>query len=84
MQSRFSDRRIDAARWIADASSCLTIINNGATPDRLLGGSSDAAAKVGVHEMASNGGVTTMRAVDGGLALAPGATVTSAPGGYHT
>jgi copper(I)-binding protein len=65
------------------ASGYLTITNNGATPDRLLGGSSDAAAKVDVHEMASNGGVMTMRALDGGLALAPGATVTLAPGGYH-
>jgi copper(I)-binding protein len=65
------------------ASGYLTIANKGTTPDRLLGGSSDAAAKVDVHEMASNGGVMTMRAVEGGLALAPGATVTLAPGGYH-
>lgn len=39
------------------ASGYLTIANKGAAPDRLLGGSSDAAAKVDVHEMASNGGV---------------------------
>jgi hypothetical protein len=38
------------------ASGYLTIANKGAAPDRLLGGSSDAAAKVDVHEMASNGG----------------------------
>ena len=65
------------------ASGYLTIANKGTTPDRLLGGSSDAAAKVDVHEMASNGGVMTMRALDDGLALPPGATVTLAPGGYH-
>ncbi len=65
------------------ASGYLTIANKGTTPDRLLGGSTDAAAKVDVHEMASNGGVMTMRALDDGLALAPGATVTLAPGGYH-
>ena len=65
------------------ASGYLTIANKGATPDRLLGGSSDAVAKVDVHEMASNGGVMTMRALDDGLALPPGATVTLAPGGYH-
>jgi copper(I)-binding protein len=52
------------------ASGYLTITNNGAAPDRLLGGSSEAAAKVDVHEMASNGGVMTMRTVDDGLALA--------------
>jgi periplasmic copper chaperone A len=65
------------------ASGYLTIANRGTTPDRLLGASSNAAAKVDVHEMASNGGVMTMRALDDGLALAPGATVTLAPGGYH-
>lgn len=65
------------------ASGYLTIANKGTTPDRLLGGSSDAAAKVDIHEMASNGGVMTMRTLDDGVALAPGATVTLAPGGYH-
>jgi copper(I)-binding protein len=65
------------------ASGYLTISNNGAALDRLLGGSSDAAAKVEVHEMASNGGVMTMREVAAGLALARGATVTLAPGAYH-
>jgi hypothetical protein len=65
------------------ASGYLTIANKGAAPDRLLGGSSDFAAKVEVHEMASNGGVMTMREVAAGLALAPGATVTLAPGAYH-
>ncbi len=65
------------------ASGYLTITNNGTAADRLLGGSSDVAAKVDVHEMASNGGVMTMRTVGDGLPLAPGATVTLAPGGYH-
>jgi hypothetical protein len=65
------------------ASGYLTIANKGTAPDRLLGGSSEAATKVDVHEMASNGGVMTMRALDDGLALAPGATVTLAPGGFH-
>jgi periplasmic copper chaperone A len=65
------------------ASGYLTIANKGTTPDRLLGGSSDAAAKVDIHEMSSDGGVMTMRLIDSGLALAPGATVTLAPGGYH-
>ena len=65
------------------ASGYLTITNSGTAPDRLLGGSSEVSAKIDIHEMASNGGVMTMRAVDGGLALAPGATVTLAPGGFH-
>ena len=39
----------------------LTIENKGATPDKLIGGSSPAAAKVEVHEMTMNNGVMTMR-----------------------
>jgi len=52
-------------------------------PDRLLGGSSETASRIDIHEMASDGGVITMRALDNGLALPPGATVTLAPGGDH-
>lgn len=65
------------------ASGYLTIENKGTSPDRLLGGSSDTAAKVDVHEMATKDGVMTMRQLDEGLPIAPGATVTLAPNGYH-
>src|SRR5262249_48663215 len=65
------------------ASGYLTIENKGTGPDRLLGGSSDAAAKVEVHEMANKDGVMTMRQLEGGLPIAPGATVKLAPSGYH-
>ena len=65
------------------ASGYLTIENKGTAPDRLLGGSSDAAAKVDVHEMATKDGVMTMRALEDGLAIAPGTTVKLTPGGYH-
>jgi len=65
------------------AGGYLTIENKGSTPDRLFGGSTDVAGKVDVHEMAMNGGVMTMRALDGGLPLPPGATVTLAPSRYH-
>jgi periplasmic copper chaperone A len=61
----------------------LTIENRGSTPDRLIGGSADAAAKVQVHEMAMNGGVMTMRRLDSGLVIEPGKTVKLAPGGLH-
>ena len=61
----------------------LTIENKGATPDKLIGGSTPAAAKVEVHEMAMNNGVMTMRPVKGGLSIPPGQSVTLAPGGYH-
>jgi copper(I)-binding protein len=61
----------------------LTIENKGSAPDRLIGGSSDVAGNVQVHEMAMNNGVMTMRPLDKGLAIEPGKTVKLAPGGYH-
>ena len=61
----------------------LTIENKGASPDRLLGGSTDAAAKIEVHEMAMANGVMTMRALDAGLAIPPGKSVTLGTGGDH-
>jgi copper(I)-binding protein len=61
----------------------LTIENKGATPDRLIGGSADIAAKVQVHEMTMADGVMKMRPVEGGLTIAPGKTVKLAPSGYH-
>lgn len=61
----------------------LTIENKGTAPDRLVGGLSDVAAKVELHEMNMANGVMTMRPVDGGLEIAPGKTVALAPGGYH-
>ena len=65
------------------ASGYLTITNNGPAADRLIDGSSDAAAKVEMHEMATKDGVMTMREVKDGLPVAPGATVKLAPGGFH-
>ena len=61
----------------------LTIENKGAAPDKLMGASSPAAGKIEVHETAMNNGVATMRPVKGGLSIAPGQSVTLAPGGYH-
>lgn len=61
----------------------LTIQNRGATPDKLIGGSSSAAAEVEVHEMTMKGGVMTMRPVKNGLSIPPGKSITFSPGGYH-
>jgi len=47
----------------------LTIENN--TPDRLLSGSADIAAKVQVHQMSMNNRVMSMRPADGGLVIEP-------------
>ena len=60
----------------------MVIMNHGADPDRLVGGSS-SAGPVEVHEMAMKNGVMTMRPVSGGLQIDPGKSVALAPGGYH-
>ncbi len=60
----------------------LTILNNGATPDRLTGGTADFAT-VEVHEMKKAGGVMQMRELKGGLNIPAHGSVGLAPGGYH-
>lgn len=61
----------------------VTIENKGSAPDRLIGGSTEVAAKLEVHEMAMKDGVMKMRPLDNGLTIDPGKTVKLAPGGYH-
>src|SRR6516164_3479072 len=61
----------------------LTIENKGTSPDTLIGGSTDVAGGVQVHEMSMDGGVMKMRPVENGLTIEPGKTVKLAPGGYH-
>jgi copper(I)-binding protein len=61
----------------------LEIKNTGTTPDRLIGGSSEIAGRLEIHVMSMNGGVMTMRPLEGGLEIAPGKSVKLAPSGYH-
>jgi len=61
----------------------MTIKNTGSTPDRLIGGSADVAAKFEVHEMKMESGVAKMRPVQGGLEIKPGETVELKPGSLH-
>ncbi|WP_315763461.1 DUF1775 domain-containing protein [Bradyrhizobium sp. SZCCHNS2005] len=61
----------------------LTITNAGPEPDRLIAVSSDLADAAEIHEMVTHDGVMTMRSLGQGLAIAPGQTVTLAPGGIH-
>ncbi len=60
----------------------LTLTNTGRAPDRLLGGTSPAAATVAPHHMATDRGVMIMRKLDG-VALPPGGRVVFKPGGDH-
>lgn len=61
----------------------LSIENTGTTPDRLVSVSAPFAGKTEIHEMATTNGVMTMRPLDSGVAIAPGAKVEFKPGGYH-
>jgi periplasmic copper chaperone A len=61
----------------------MKITNSGAAPDRLVGGSTDAANRFEVHEMSMDNGVMKMRPVSTGLEIKPGQTVELKPGGYH-
>lgn len=65
------------------AGGFMTLRNTGTQADRLVSLRSDAAAEVQVHEMRHDGGVMRMRRLADGLEIAPNATVSLAPGGYH-
>lgn len=59
------------------------ITNAGAEPDVLLGGSSDAAERVEVHETTiGEDGVASMRKLDS-VEIAPGKSIELKPGGMH-
>ncbi len=60
----------------------FTVRNDGATPDRLTGGTADFAT-VEFHEMKSEDGVMKMRELSSGLNIPAHATIRFAPGGYH-
>lgn len=65
------------------AGGYLTIQNSGAAPDRLIGGASDIAGRLEIHEMAVKDGIMTMRPLTSGLEVAPGGKAELKPGGYH-
>lgn len=65
------------------AGGFMKITNTGKESDRLVGGSSDVAKIFEVHEMAMEGGMMKMRALDKGLEIKPGETIMLKPGSYH-
>ena len=65
------------------AGGYMKITNNGSAPDRLVGGSTDAAKRFEIHEMKMDGGVMKMRELKDGLEIPPGATVELKPDSYH-
>ena len=61
----------------------MTIDNKSGTADRLIGASSDVAAKTQIHEMKVENGVMQMREIAGGLPIPANGSVVLKPGGYH-
>jgi copper(I)-binding protein len=61
----------------------MKITNKGSTPDRLIGGSSEAAPKFEVHETTTEHGVAKMRLLERGIEIKPGETVELKPGSFH-
>ena len=66
----------------ANGAAYLTITNTGATADRLIAASGDVSKTAQLHNHINEGGVMKMRPV-AAIEVAPGQTVTLAPGGYH-
>jgi periplasmic copper chaperone A len=60
----------------------FTVRNDGATPDRLTGGTADFA-NVEIHQAKTEDGVMKMSPLPNGLNLPAHSTVRLAPGGYH-
>lgn len=59
-----------------------TIVNAGASTDRLVAASSPASARMEVHEMKMEGNVMNMREVKG-IDVPAGGRIELKPGGYH-
>ncbi len=61
----------------------FTVTNKGKEADRLLGGETNVAEKVEIHETQAEGGIMKMRALPEGIEIKPGETVTLKPGAIH-
>ena len=80
----FSEMQLRATvAGMPSSAAYLKITNNGVSDDRLISAKAAIAQRVEIHSMEMDNGVMRMRAVDGGLAIAAGESVTLAPGGLH-
>ena len=80
----FSEMQLRATvAGMPSSAAYLKIMNKGVLDDRLIAAKSAIAKHVEIHSMELDQGVMRMRAVDGGLAIAAGESVTLAPGGLH-
>jgi periplasmic copper chaperone A len=65
------------------AGAYMTIRNTGTEADRLVGGSTAAAARFEIHQMTMDKGVMKMRPVEGGLEIKAGQAVELKPSSFH-
>ena len=65
------------------AAGYMKISNSGSTDDRLIGGSSEIAGKLEIHEMAMENNVMKMRPLKDGLEIKAGQSVELKPGSFH-
>ncbi|WP_424137712.1 copper chaperone PCu(A)C [Roseomonas chloroacetimidivorans] len=65
------------------AAAYMTLRNTGAAAERLVSAHSPLARAVEFHQTSTQGGVSRMRPLEGGLVLAPGDIVRLEPGGIH-
>ena len=80
----FSEMQLRATvAGMPSSAAYLKITNNGVSDDRLIAVKAAIAQRVEIHSMEMDNGVMRMRAVDGGLAIAAGDSVTLVPGGLH-
>ena len=80
----FSEMQLRATvAGMSSSAAYLKITNNSVSDDRLIAAKATIAQRVEIHSMELDQGVMRMRAVDGGLAIAAGDSVTLAPGGLH-
>ena len=61
----------------------MTVTNTGKTADTLKAVEVPLAKKAEIHKTSMANGIMSMQRLDAGLPLAPGESVSFAPGGYH-
>ena len=80
----FSDVQLRAtAAGMSNSALYLKITNNSNSDDQLIAARAAMAQRVEIHSMEMDNGVMRMRAINGGLFIAAGESVTLAPGGLH-
>ena len=80
----FSDVRLRATTaGMPSSAAYLKITNNGISNDQLIAARAAIAKRIEIHSMEMDNGVMRMRAINSGLSIAAGDSLTLTPGGYH-